>query len=332
MVRADTFQKVDAILKVINGNDLPFGGKQIILFGDVFQLPPIANKEERIYLDREFGGIHFFASSAYKKGNFKFVELTTNHRQSEDPHFFDILNDIRIGEVSDNQLALLNERCQPFDPSDLRTATRLFPTKDEVEFHNQAALDDGLGTERAFGAQLVYPPNGKLPEKKDFEAKFPVSWILRIKKGSLVMFVNNNGDKWKNGSIGLVSGIYKDRIIVSVEDEEHEVFPAKFEQLEAKYKPELKKIVYEKVLEVSQYPIVLAYAMTIHKAQGQTYGQIAVDVSKSWDPGQAYVALSRVRKLSGLYLLNYVTRDAIKTDINVLNFYNSNKAAEESAV
>ncbi len=135
------------------------------------------------------------------------------------------------------------------------------------------------------------------------------------------MFVKNNGDKWANGTLGVVSNIYDDKIMVSANGEEHEVYPAEFEQLEAIYEDD--DIKYKVVCRISQYPIVLAYAMTIHKAQGQTYGKIACDVSACFAPGQAYVALSRVKRLSGLYLLGKVRKEQIQVDTVVNDFYNS---------
>ncbi len=325
MVRADILEKVDMILKLLNETELPFGGKQMIFFGDIFQIPPVAKRDERQYLNDRFGGIHFFDSFAYERGSFKFIELTVNHRQTDDKEFFEILNDIRAGTVSEKQLDLINERTS-FDSKELRVVTRLFSKKAEVEEFNKIALERNIGKEFISRAKVLYPENGEYPGKgKDFnfESNFPVTEVLKLKKGALVMFVKNNGDKWANGTLGIVSEIYKDKIIVSIENEDHEVYPTTFEQLEAKYGDG--KIKYDTVCKISQYPIILAYAMTIHKAQGQTYGKIACDVSECFAPGQAYVALSRVKRLKGLYLLSDIHKEQIQVDSCINDFYNRSR-------
>lgn len=321
MVRADILEKVDRILKVIMKNEEPFGGKQMLLFGDLFQLPPIASKDERLYLNDVFGGIHFFNSFAYKNGGFRFIELTVNHRQNGDERFFGILNDIREGTVSEDQLDVINERAS-FDASELRVVTRLFPKKADAEEFNRMKLNESIGREFISKAKVLFPEDGKYPVRGygSFDMNFPVTENLKLKKGSLVMFVKNNGDKWANGTIGIVSEIRGEILRISVNKEELDVFPTEFEQLEAKY--ENGKIAYHTVCKISQYPVVLAYAMTIHKSQGQTYGKIACDVSDCFAPGQAYVALSRVKALNGLFLLNKVYKSQIHVDTAVNDFYN----------
>ncbi len=335
MVRADILEKIDRILKIICNSSKPFGGKQMIFFGDLFQLPPIAKKDVRLYLNDKFGGIHFFNSMAYKQGNFTFIELTVNHRQQGDDAFFEILNNIREGTVTDEQLELLNSRTH-YDSTELISVPRLFSKKDMVQYYNESRMEESPGRAYRSIARVIYPENGRYPImgedekgreiKFDFEANFPVSQELRIKKGVLVMFVKNNGDKYANGTLGIVTEIYDGRILVAVNKEVIEVTPTQFECLEARYKND--KIVYEVVCRIEQYPIILAYAMTIHKAQGQTYGRMACDISECFAPGQAYVALSRVKKISGLYLLSKIYRSQIQVDTAVNEFYNENKRRE----
>lgn len=140
MVRADTFDKIDRILKVINNNNRPFGGKQIIAFGDLFQLPPITKRDEEQYLREKYGGIFFFFSHAYKDGDFKFIELIKNHRQENDARFFEVLNRMREGRITDEDIALVNERvCVNGD--ELRRVVRLFPRKQEAEQVNALELE-----------------------------------------------------------------------------------------------------------------------------------------------------------------------------------------------
>ena len=325
MVSSETLQKIDAILKFVNGNDRLFGGKQMLFFGDLFQLPPIVKTGKKTFMIKTFGGIHFFDSWSYKEGGFKFIELTENFKASRDPSFLAILNDIRVGKISKKQLEELNTRLK-FDPSELQSVPRLYPKKEQVNEYNEAKLKEIKGSEFVSKAQVEFlAPGAAIPATVSFVDE------LRLKKGALVM-MNKNGDNWVNGTLGLVSEIKPGALIVAINGINYEVWPEKFEEYEAVWDEKTETITYKKVYEVVQYPVVLAYAMTIHKAQGQTYGKIAVDVSECFDAGHAYVALSRVRELKGLYLLEGVKKSSIKTDPTVIDFYKENKASEESAV
>ena len=178
MVRADTFDKIDRILKCINRTDLPFGGKQMLVFGDLFQLPPIVRGQEYEYLFDKYGGVFFFHSNAYKEGNFKFIELTENHRQNGDEKFFSILNRIREGKTTEEDISLLNTRYTPTETVYDRFIA-LLPTKSEVERINRNHMDKLESLEYVFKAKTLLDKN---PNKnRSVESIFPVSEELRLR-------------------------------------------------------------------------------------------------------------------------------------------------------
>lgn len=317
MVRADVFEKIDRILKSLGDADKVFGGKRLILFGDLFQLPPIAKGDEFRFLQERFGGIYFFNSDAYKQGNFKFIELSVNHRQKSDAPFFEILNRIREGKVSKNDLETLNSRTD-YNQDDLRRVIRLFPKKEDAEKVNQEELEKIHDPERSYKAIVTYSVEDMSTALK--ENTFPITDILRLKVGALIMMVANDPEKrWANGTLGIVSELGKDSIKVEINGVEYNVSKCEFEEQEAIYKDG--RIIYRTILKVEQFPIVLAYAITIHKSQGMTYKQIACDITRCFSPGQAYVALSRCSSLNGLYLLKKVDKNILNVDSCVKDFY-----------
>lgn len=317
MVRADVFEKINKLLQIIMHSDEPFGGKRFILFGDLYQLPPIAKKDEIKYLNTKFGGIFFFLANAYKNGNFEFIELTINHRQEKDQIFFNILNNIRQGIVTDDDIDILNRRfCS--DESSLRRVIRLFSTKDKVDKINKIELDNIPGKEYIYKSVVQFYKDAN---KKIAESSFPISTELKLKTGALVMMVTNDIDKrWVNGTLGIVSKLTDASIEVTIDGMKYDVTPSEFKQQEAIYKNG--KIEYIPVLTVKQFPLVLAYAITIHKSQGMTYQKVACDISNTFAKGQAYVALSRCSSLDGLFLLNKISKTSVfSVDKKVKEFY-----------
>ena len=323
MVRADVFDKIDRILKTLNRSDLPFGGKQMLIFGDLFQLPPVTQREELNYLNDRYGGIFFFHSDAYKAGNFKFAELTHNHRQEGDNAFFAILNRIREGRATDADIEQLNSRYTS-NEGVYDTFTTLFPKREEAERVNRERLGQIPNPEYAFKAKIIL--DKKTNKNKSIEKAFPISDVLRLRRDATVMMVANDpGGRWVNGTLGIVRELSQDRITVSFGREKvYEIYPIEFDEQDISYADG--KITYEKVFSVMQYPIVLAYAITIHKSQGQTYGNIVCDIEKCFASGQAYVALSRCVSLKGLHLKSLITRESIMVNHEVLDFYREQSA------
>lgn len=319
MVRVDTFDKIDKILKIINKSAKPFGGKQVIVFGDLFQLPPIANKKEENYLTDYYGGIFFFNSKAYGNGNFGFIELIENHRQKDDNEYFEILNRIREGRFNKTDLEKLNNRFIQ-DKKELRRVMTLFPKKAEAEALNKLELARIEAKEYVYKAQII--KNLYKDKTLQLESSFPIAEELHLKRGALVMMVANDQEKrWVNGTIGIIHSLYDDRIMVTINGTTYEVYKTDFTQREAIY--ENGSIVYKDMLTVMQYPIVLAYSITIHKSQGMTYQRLACDISECFAPGQAYVALSRCSSMDGLHLLTKINGTGIQPNKTVVDFYNN---------
>ena len=324
MVRADTFDKIDKIMRVLNENAKPFGGKQMVVFGDLFQLPPVAKRPEQQFLTDYYGGIFFFNSNAYGNGRFGFIELTTNHRQKEDKEFFNILNRMREGSITQVDLDHLNQRYVS-DRNVLRRVMTLFPKKADAEKLNKEELSKIEAREYVYQARVVF--NAYKNKTANLEANFPITEELHLKRGALVMMVANDPNKkWVNGTIGIVHSLYEDAVKVTIDGTTYDVPRMAFRQREASYVKG--RIEYEDVLCVEQFPIVLAYAITIHKSQGMTYKQIACDISQCFAPGQAYVALSRCSTMSGLYLIKEVYRNMIQTNMPVVDFYRSQSTEE----
>ena len=320
MVRADTMDKIDRILRVINNTEELFGGKQMILFGDVFQLPPITSKTEEEYLVDKYGGIFFFLSSAYQRGNFHFTELTINHRQKDGQKFFDILNRVREGSVTADDIRALNERKK--DVSGTRRILTLFPKKADAESINRFELEKIEGREYTYHAEVVL--NKYDNQNPNLENVFPITKELKLKVGALVMMVANDiGRRWVNGTMGIVKRLEADAMQIAINGRTYDVLKERFTQSEAKIVDG--KIEYEDIFAVEQFPVVLAYAITIHKSQGMTYPRLACDVSRCFAAGQAYVALSRCTSLDGLYLIKGISSSALRVDRDVQNFYLSQR-------
>ena len=335
MIRSDTFEKMDRILQVICRDNRPFGGKQIVLFGDLFQLPPVVKRNEEFDLIERFGGIHFFETTSYEQGCFAFVELSTNHRQAEDAPYFEMLNRIRTGQASDEDLASLNARASNENDYAWDGTVRLFPMKKDADSFNSYVLSQIKSEEYKFMAN-VWSRN-KQPVKM-IEKRFPITQCLRLKVGAQVMMITNDPQKrWANGTMGVVERIERREaatdssgksatgkgpleITVRFGDKAYVINKATFTEDEAIERNG--SIEYEPAVEVKQYPMVLAWAMTIHKSQSLTYGSVTCSLEGCFSPGQAYVALSRCRSLDGLRLTGNVALSDLIVDQEAVDFYN----------
>ena len=319
MVRADTFDKIDRILKVINQNNLPFGGKQLLIFGDLFQLPPIVKRSEHDFLYDKYGGPYFFNSPAYKNSNFKFIELSINHRQKDDAAYFELLNRIREGQTTKMDIDILNTRIVS-DESIYDRFTSLLPTKAEVEIVNKKHINQLDSKQHTYPAIITFDKN---PDNThNIEATFPIMNVLNLKKGALVMMTSNDPEqRWVNGTLGIINKLFDNSIFVSINKRTYEIHPIEFTEQEITYSNGTIK--YEDSFKVLQYPIIPAYAITIHKSQGQTFKNIVCDIDRCFTNGQAYVALSRCTSLTGLHLTKKITGSSIQVDKAVLDFYKS---------
>ena len=317
MVRADTFDKIDKILKITNNSSKLFGGKQILIFGDVFQLPPIASSSEEKCLREKYESIFFFDSDAYRNGGFIFVELKTNHRQEGDSDYFSILNHIREGIFTTKDFQMINSRVVK-NSDELRRIVRLYSKRQDADRVNNEELKKIPAKEYSFLAKVETNKYGN--PNIMVETYFQAATLLKLKKGALVMLTKNDPNKrWVNGTLGIVSNINDNGVYVTINDIEYEIKQECFELREAIYRDS--KIKYDVVLSVVQYPLMLAYAITIHKSQGSTYKRIVCDPHDCFASGQAYVALSRCESLKGLHLLEPLTSDKVKVDNHVKSFY-----------
>lgn len=318
MLRSDVLEKMNKILQILNNSSMLFGGKQMIFIGDPFQLPPVVKRNEQEFLNDNYGGEFFFNAPCYKKGNFKFVELATNHRQNSDPEFFNVLNHIREGKMRKQDMELLNSRVVDADDENLNRIIRLFATKTEVDLTNNSVLSKIPGGEYEFETIIEYQKENR--NNINIDSNFPFPQVLKLKIGANVMFIVNDKDKrWVNGTIGIIKRLTNDLIRVVVDKKEFDVERVSFSQKDAIYKEG--KILYEDVLRVKQFPIILSYAITIHKSQGMTYPNIACDLSNCFEYGQEYVALSRVTSLKGLHLLEKIENDDISVAPQIRDFY-----------
>ena len=256
------------------------------------------------------------------EGNYYILAKRENAEQLE--HFridhmeyFTLLNKVREGKVCDADIDILNSRVLQ-DASVYDRYTTLLPTKAEAEALNQYHIDQLDSEEYVYHAKIEFDkyPNSN----RNLEAVFPISNTLRLKKGALVMMVANDSEhRWVNGTLGIVNQLAEDYISVAINKRIHKLSPHAFTEQEIRY--ENGKLIYEDVRRVSQYPVVLAYAITIHKSQGQTYQNIICDIDRCFANGQAYVALSRCASMKGLHLKQRVSKTSIRVDKRVTEFY-----------
>lgn len=317
MVRCDVIDAVDAILRMVRKNDAPFGGVQLLLIGDLFQLPPVTKREDWELLSKIYPSPYFFEATVVKQHPLLQVELKKVFRQTE-PEFVDILNDIRNNQIGDARLAILNQR---FDPDFKQAAgsNHIIITSHNAEANavNNEKLDELEGEDYIFEGQI----DGTLNIQT-----LPVEQSLRLKIGAQVMFIKNDtgeNRKFYNGKIGKVKSIAGEEIYVSFPDEEDLLLErASWQSFEYKAN-ENQAIVQQQVGEFYQFPIKLAWAVTIHKSQGLTFDSAIIDAGNSFVSGQVYVALSRVRTLNGLILRSKINKESLRSNIEVLNYMNT---------
>lgn len=316
MVRPDTLDAIDAILKRLRANSRPFGGVQLLLIGDLRQLPPVVKDNEWEMLRSHYATPYFFESIALRQAGFQTVELSMVYRQS-DRSFLDILNRIRDGKVSASTLDQLNERC--IDAKNLSERDgyiRLTTHNRRAAAINDSRLNALPGEEFIFEAEV----DGDFPE-----SAFPVDRELRLKEGAQVMFVKNDtgsARRYYNGLIGHIENISEDKIQVVPQGEDRiiEVEKAEWENTRYMVDDLSNAITQQKVGTFRQYPLQLAWSITIHKSQGLTFDKAIIDATNSFAPGQTYVALSRCRSLEGLLLDSSIPLQAVITDSNVNDF------------
>ncbi|CAN5142230.1 hypothetical protein BH11ACT2_BH11ACT2_06500 [soil metagenome] len=311
MVNADLLDAIDRSLRQARQRPKEsFGGVQVVLFGDPYQLAPVpGDADERAYFDDQYRSMWFFDAKVWAEAELTIFELATIHRQSE-PEFKYMLNAVRHGMVTAEIAKRLNDTGARPQPAE--GAITLATTNATVNRINASALARLSGKVKTARAEISGDFGGR---------SYPADEALELKIGAQVMFLRNDADqRWVNGSIGTVTKIAQS-VFVEVDGEEHEVQPATWEKYKYAYSATKKELRKDIVAEFQQFPLRLAWAVTIHKSQGKTYDSAIVDLGqRSFAPGQTYVALSRLTTLDGLYLSRPLRPSDIIVDENVKRF------------
>ncbi|MDD4409780.1 MAG: AAA family ATPase [Candidatus Pacebacteria bacterium] len=317
MVRADLFDCIDLFMR-LNGKDKdkPFGGAQVIVIGDLYQLPPVMNRAESYIFDGVYESPYFFHAHCFGQADFLMVELNDVYRQSE-KKFIDILDAIRSYDINARQMAELNQRVVEAKEINDDMAIFLVSTNMMADSINLEKLERISEKEKKYTGFISGSFNEReLPTKKE----------LLLKKGSQVMLLNNDQRRrWVNGDIAKVISLEKNFIEVEFEDGRTELVEKySWEKFSFIYDEDEDKIKSESAGNFSQFPLKLAWAITIHKGQGKTYDRVIVDFGNgTFAPGQAYVALSRCKNMEGLMLKKPLERRHIIVDTRVLEFMNN---------
>jgi hypothetical protein len=314
MVNADLLDAMDRALRQARQRPHePFGGVQLVLFGDPFQLAPVpGDPDEQAYFADRYRSSWFFDARVWDETDLRIYELQTIHRQHE-LEFKRLLTAVRHGAVTAEMAKVLNDTGAR--PAPTEGAITLATTNATVNRINATALSRLPG--RALSAEAEI--NGEFSGRA-----FPADERLELKVGAQVMFLRNDSGaegRWVNGTIGEVAKIGQGTVTVDVAGDRHEVRPATWERYRYRYSPATKTLQKDVVAEFTQFPLRLAWAVTIHKSQGKTYDSAIVDLgSRSFAPGQTYVALSRITALEGLYLTRPLRPSDIIVDERVREF------------
>ncbi len=321
MVRADLLDQIDAVLRLHKDRNRPFGGVQLLMIGDLSQLAPVARESDWTLLREYYTTPYFFGSKALQQTRHVTIELQHVYRQT-DTTFVDILNEVRENRLTANGLAMLNSRyCKEEKVLNSEGVIRLTTHNLTANNYNEQRMDSLKGKRYTYEAEIT----GTFPE-----SSYPAEKTLELKKGSQVMFLKNDtqGARYYNGKLGIITSLDDEHIKVRGLDDDTEVEVTPDIWTNARYviDKESKEIREEIDGEFRQYPLRLAWAITVHKSQGLTFDRAVIDVNAAFAAGQVYVALSRLRSLEGLLLTAPLSPAAVKTDVAVTQYMNTELA------
>ncbi len=329
MVRADIIDFIDKVLRIYSRNMRePFGGKQVLLVGDIFQLEPVVKADEREIISRFYPNPYFFSARVFQEMELVAIELTKVYRQT-DKVFVGVLDRIRTNTAGSADLQLLNTRCNaPIHKGENDMYITLATRRDTVDHINEQKLAELPGK----AVKLQGEIHGEFPENS-----LPTLMELIVKPGAQVIFIKNDQEKrWVNGTIGTISGMSDDGImyVVTEDGKEFDVHKESWSNVRYRYNETEKKIEEEELGTFIQYPIRLAWAITVHKSQGLTFSRAIIDFSGGvFAGGQTYVALSRCTSLEGIQLKREITRADIFVRPEIVSFshrFNNEQAIERA--
>lgn len=326
MVRADLLDAVDTVMRSVRKQPLlPFGGVQMVYIGDLFQLPPVVKNEEWEFLQEHYKSPFFFDAQVLKYAPPLVIELKKIYRQKDD-FFINILNNVRNNCCSADDLAALHKYYKPdFSPLKEENYITLTSHNNKADHINQQELNKLPGKLYSYPARI---------DGEFYEKAFPAEKELQLKEGAQIMFLKNDkGEvrKFYNGKIGTVKSIGKDNIIVAFTNGEDdlELGQETWENIRYNYNVEKDKIDQEELGTFTQYPVKLAWAITIHKSQGLTFEKAVIDAGASFAPGQVYVSLSRLTRIQGLVLRSRILPHCISTDRRVIEYVEKEMPEDE---
>jgi ATP-dependent DNA helicase PIF1 len=322
MVRCDILDAIDFVLQTVRRNNRPFGAVQVLLFGDMHQLPPVVKDRDVDILRQYYRSRYFFDSLVWPQMDAVEIELQTIYRQS-DARFLDLLNHIRNRKMTEEDRALLSARYDPHFKADQEGYVLLSTHNAKADNVNFSELEKLPGKVGTFKAVI----EGDFPE-----SLYPCDPELKLKKGSQVMFIRNDTeeDSYYNGKLARVKYIDSENIIVTFRDDgrDYTLHRETWENIDYSLDPETGEVVKNELGTFSQYPLRLAWAITIHKSQGLTFDKVIIDAGKSFAAGQVYVALSRCRSLEGIVLHSLIPPSALYKDERIGAFSASHHSSE----
>jgi hypothetical protein len=324
MVRADTVDQIDEVLRRFKDHKKPFGGVQLLMIGDLHQLSPVVKDEDWAILKTYYPNLFFFSSKALMATQPVSIELKHIYRQV-DSNFIDLLNSVRQNQIDENVLKKLNQRYIPdFNPSDEEGYITLTTHNKSAQEINEGKLKELSGPAHRFKAVI----------QDDFpEYSYPTVAELELKKGAQVMFVKNDPSRERlffNGKIGIITSISDDHILVKCPGDLSEIVVNPLEWTNIKYELDTQtKELREKIIGTfTQFPLKLAWAITIHKSQGLTFEKAVIDANLAFAHGQVYVALSRCKSFEGMVLRSPISFNSVKTDGTISEYTRNAKDNE----